>query len=108
LYKISSSEETLSDYFHIPEDVINRTAQQLVDLGYLLLLSGHDRCYLPTQPSDKVFVSDVLYNLRVTGCGRERPHRNIDRLADGLCIRFNKKLGYRLQKITMRDLLDKL
>ncbi len=108
LYKISSSEENLSDYFHIPEDVINRTAQQLVDLGYLLLLSGHARCYLPTQPSDKVFVSDVLYNLRVTGCGRERSHRNIDRLIDSLCIRFNKKLGYRLQKVTMHDLLDRL
>ncbi len=108
LYKISSSEENLSDYLHIPEDVINRTAQQLVNLKYLLLLDGHDRCYRPAGPSDKVFISEVLFNLRVAGCGRDRPHCNIDRLVDGLCIRFNKRLVYRLKKITVRDLLDKL
>jgi len=108
LYKISTSEENLSDYFRIPENVINLNAQRLVDLHYLILLSGHDRAYLPAHPSEKVKVTTVLHKLRNTGCGHERSHHNIDRLTENLCVRFNKKLGYGYSKITMQDLIEKL
>ncbi len=108
LYKISTSEESLSDYFNIPENVINITAQNLVDLRYLVLLSGPDRCYLPAHAPETVTIANLLYDLRITGCTHNRSHRNIDRLTDSLCFRFNKKLGYTFKKITVKDLVDKL
>jgi membrane protein len=108
LYKISTSEENLSDYFNIPENVINTTAQKLVDMRYLILLGGPDRSYLPAHAPETVTIVNLLYDLRITGCTHNRSHRNIDRLTDSLCFRFNKKLGYTFKKITVKDLVDKL
>lgn len=104
----STSEESLSDYFNMPENVIHLTAQRLADLHYLVVMDEPERSYLLSQLPGSIRIYDVLFELRLTGCDQKKAAKNIDRLVERLCNRFNRQIGQSYRKMTLQDLLNRL
>jgi membrane protein len=103
----ASGEEELSDYFCLPEGVIDTVAVELVNLKLLVRHNGGKTRYTPAKPSDQILVADVMVQLRhfhpIT-----RRHTAIDRLIREIINLSDCSMKQCWKDMTIQDMLDKL
>ena len=103
----ASGEEELSDYFCLPEGVIDTVAGELVNLNLLLRHNGNNMRYTPAKPPDQILVADVMAQLRnfhpIT-----RRHTQVDHLVHEMMSRSDCSMKKCWKKMTIEDMLDKL
>ena len=101
------SEEELSDYFRIPEDVIHTVVEELATARYLVILDGDVLRFVPAKPADQVSAADVMLQLRHIA-DASPPVTKIDRIAAKMSLKTEATIKKSWSHITLRHLLDHL
>jgi len=103
----SSTEEELSDYFSIPESVINTVAGELVNLQLLHCQNGGEMRYTPAKHPAQIHVADALIELRNFDTASRR-HRGVDHLVRQVMGHADDSMKSSWKEMTIQDLLDML
>ncbi len=101
------SEEELSDYFRIPEDVIHTVAEELAAARYLVILEGDVLRFAPAKPADLVIAAEVMLQLRRLA-NATTPISGIDRMTARMAQKTETAIKRSWSHITLQNLLDQL
>jgi membrane protein len=103
----SSTEEELSDYFSIPEGVINTVAGELVNLQLLHCQNGGETRYTPARHPAQIQVADALIELRNFDTASRR-HTRVDHLVRQVMGHADDSMKTSWKNMTIQDLLNML
>jgi len=103
----SSSEEELSDYFSIPESVINTVAGELVNLQLLHSQNGGENRYTPAKHPAQIRVAEALIELRNYDTVSRR-HTRVDHLVRNVMNHSDDTMKTTWKDMTLQDLLEML
>ncbi|HNW60828.1 MAG TPA: YhjD/YihY/BrkB family envelope integrity protein [bacterium] len=103
----SSTEEELSDFFSIPESVINTVASELVNLELLHCQNGGETRYIPAKHPAQIQVAEAMIELRNFDTASRR-HSGVDHLVRQVMGHADSSMKSSWKNMTIQDLLDML